>query len=198
MSLNLTTAIPSRIASAHRQSGTSLLEVLVSILLMSFGILAMAGMQAYSVAAQRNAANRGIASMLANEYAEIIRLNQDGFKAGSYDVARLTDVDPPAVVACAFPSCSTAATLATADLTAFQNLVRTQLPLGGVELSRPTIAGVKSNTEADLWIVWEEPQVLNVTKEGTAASTELQVDNCPADAKALAQLPRCFYMKVQL
>lgn len=179
-----------------KQRGASLLEVLISILLMSFGLLAMAGMQAYSVAAQKNAANRAVASALANELAEIIRLNQSGFAAGNYDVSKLTDAAPPAEAPCAFPTCNTAALLATADLTGFQNLVRKQLPLGGVELSRPTVGGVKSTTEADLWIVWEEPGVLNTIKNGT--STEINADNCPATAKNLANLPRCFYMKVQL
>lgn len=180
------------------QQGSSLLEVLVAILLMSFGLLSMAGMQAYSIAAQKNAANRAIASGLANELAEIVRLNQTAFKAGAYEVELLTNEAPPAEAACAFPTCTTAAILATADITAFQNLVRNQLPLGGVQLVRPTVGGVKSNTEADLWIIWEEPAALNLTQGGTATSTELQTDNCSAAAKALANLPRCFYMKVQL
>lgn len=196
MSLSTTVRSQPTSRGLHAQRGASLLEVLVSILLMSFGLLAMAGMQAYSVAAQKNAANRAVASALANELAEIIRLNQSGFAAGNYDVSQLTNAAPPALVPCAYPACNTAQLLASADLTGFQQLVRKQLPLGGVELSRPTVGGVKSTTEADLWIVWEEPGVLNTIKNGT--TTEITADNCPATATALANLPRCFYMKVQL
>lgn len=188
---------PSPLLARKRQSGSSLLEVLVSILLMSFGMLALAGMQAYSIAAQKNAANRAIASMLANEIAELVRLNQSAFAAGNYDVSILTNAFPPASSPCVFPACNNT-TLATADRTDFLNLVRRQLTDGGVVLSRPTVAGVKSTTEADLWIVWNEPSVLDTTQGGTATSTESTSDNCPATAKALAVLPRCFYMKVQL
>ena len=180
-----------------KQQGSSLLEVLISILLLSFGILALAGMQAYSIAAQKNAANRAIASALANELAELVRLNPAGLAAGNYDVALLTTDGRPALTPCAFPNCTTPALLAAADLTSFQNRVRDQLPLGGVELSRPAF----STTQADIRILWEEAAVLNNMRPaggGGAASAEQVVDNCSAAAKALATLPRCFYMKVQL
>lgn len=180
----------------RRQFGSSLLEVLISILLLSFGMLALAGMQAYSVAAQKNAANRAIASALANELAELVRLNPAGFAAGNYDISMMTTAGKPALAPCAFPACNTPALLAAADLRSFQNRVRDQLPLGGVELSRPAF----STTQADIWILWEEAGVLNNmrTAGGTTESAEMTVDNCSATAKALATLPRCFYMKVQL
>lgn len=178
------------------QQGSSLLEVLISILLMSFGMLALAGMQAYSVAAQKNAANRAIASALATELAEVIRLNPNGLSAGNYDVALMTTGNPPALVPCAFPNCTTPALLAAADLTAFQRRVRALLPQGGVELVRPGA----SATQANIWIVWEEAGVLDNTRKvsGVDQSAELTSDNCSDNAKALATLPRCFYMKVQL
>lgn len=180
----------------RKQLGSSLLEVLVSILLLSFGMLALAGMQAYSVAAQKNAANRAVASALANELAELIRLNPTGFTDGNYDVAMMTHTGKPAQAPCSFPNCTTPALLAAADLTSFQNRVRDQLPLGGVELSRPAF----STTQANIWIVWEEAGVLNNmrTVGGTTQSAEMLADNCSANAKGLATLPRCFYIKVQL
>ena len=180
----------------RKQLGASLLEVLVSVLLMSFGVLALAAMQAYSVAAQKNAANRAIASALASELAEVIRLNPAGLAAGNYDVTMMPTTGVPAATPCAFPNCSTPALLAGADLTAFQSRVRGQLPLGGVELARPGL----SPTQANLWIFWEEPGVLSNLRPvgGANQSAEMQADNCSATAKNLATLPRCFYMKVQL
>lgn len=187
----------------QRQLGASLIEVLVSILLMSFGMLALGGMQAYSVAAQKSASNRTIASALANELAELIRLNRGsvgvgGFADGKYDIAMMPTSDKPALKTCDFPSC-TSKTLAEADLTSFQNRVRNQLPLGGVELSRPTVAGVTSTTQADIWILWEEASVFNNTRtvSGNVQSAEYSSENCSANAKALATLPRCFYMRVE-
>ena len=183
-------------SSRDGQQGSSLLEVLISILLMSFGMLALAGMQAYSVAAQKNAANRAIASALATELAEVIRLNPTGLSAGNYDVALMTTGNPPALAPCVFPNCLNAAQLAAADLTAFQSRVRALLPQGGVELTRPGA----SATQANIWIIWEEAGVLDNSRKvsGVDQSAELTADNCSATAKALATLPRCFYMKVQL
>jgi len=178
------------------QRGSSLLEVLISILLMSFGMLALAGMQAYSVAAQKNAANRAVASALATELAEVIRLNPTGLSGGNYDVSMMTTGDPPALAPCVFPNCTTPAALAAADLTAFQSRVRSLLPLGGVEVTRPGA----SATQANIWILWEEANVLDNTRKvgGVDQSAEQTSDNCSATAKALPTLPRCFYMKVQL
>jgi type IV pilus assembly protein PilV len=189
--------LPDRPPATHRrQAGSSLLEVLIAILLMSFGMLALAGMQAYAVAAQKNAANRAIASALANELAELVRLNPAGFAAGNYDVSMMTTGNAPEAEPCAYPNCTTPALLAAADLSSFQILVRSQLPLGGVELSRPGF----SAKEADLWIIWQEAGVLDNTRTnaGTTESAEMQADNCSDTAKALPTLPRCFYMKVQL
>jgi type IV pilus assembly protein PilV len=182
--------------SRKGQRGSSLLEVLISVLLMSFGMLALAGMQAYSVAAQKNAANRAIAAALANELAEVIRLNPTGLSGGNYDVAMMTTGNPPALAPCAFPNCNTPAKLAAADLTTFQSRVRALLPLGGVEITRPGA----SATQANIWILWEEASVMNNTRQvsGVDQSAELSSDNCSATAKALATTPRCFYMKVQL
>lgn len=187
---NIISAARGRNFNLQRQTGSSLIEVLVSILLMSFGLMGLAGMQAYSIAAQKNATNRAIAASLANEMAEFIRLNPNGLAAGSYDKSVMPNATNPGFATCAYPTCTTAAALALDDLQYFLNLVREQLPRGGMELQRQ--AG--TSNEADLWIVWEEASVLNFSN----TSTESASDNCPANAKALATLPRCFYMKVQI
>jgi type IV pilus assembly protein PilV len=187
-----------RASALFRQRGASLLEVLVAMLLLSFGMLALAGMQAYSVAAQKNAANRAIASALAGELAELIRLNPDGLATKKYDgINILPNAVLPVVTSalCTFPNCTTGSLVAR-DIATFRSRVREALPAGGVELDRP--AG--STTQADIWILWEEAAVFDNTRTagGTTKAAELQSDNCPTDARALTPLPRCFYMKVQL
>jgi len=180
----------------HGQRGATLLEVLVSVLLMSFGVLALAGMQAYSVAAQKNAANRATAAALAAELAELVRLNPLALAREKYDVALMTTENLPAGPAalCDFPDC-TAESLAARDLASFQGRVRALLPRGGVELARPS----GSRTQADIWILWEEPVLFNGGETaGKAQSAELRSDNCPASTKKQSSPPRCFYMAVQL
>lgn len=179
-----------------RQRGATLLEVLVSVLLMSFGVLALAGMQAYSVAAQKAAANRATAGALAAELAELVRLNPLALAREKYDVSMMTTADLPASPAalCDFPDC-TAESLAARDLATLQARVRALLPRGGVELARPP----ESKTRADIWILWEEPAMFSGGQAGGGAQfTELRSDNCPASAKEQPFPPRCFYMAVQL
>ena len=47
------------------KSGRSLIEFMVAIALPGFGMFSLMGLQGYSVTASKNAANRGIATMLA-------------------------------------------------------------------------------------------------------------------------------------
>lgn len=189
-------------ARASKQAGSSLIEILISILIISLGMMAVAGMQAYSVAAQKNALYRSIASSMANELAELIRLNPTALNAGNYNVALMstTAAGAPNLTACPgvanaganpaeYPFCNSAANLAAYDITSFQRRVRNGLPVGGVEVVANVVAAPAQST-ADIWITWLEPGVL-VAAEGNA-------DNCSATARALATLPRCFYMRVQL
>lgn len=57
--------------------GFSLIEVLVSIVVLSFGLLGMVGMQAASLQANRDARLQSSAAVLARELAEMIRGNKN-------------------------------------------------------------------------------------------------------------------------
>lgn len=192
---------PAQAFRAH-QKGATLIEILISILLLSLGMMAVAGMQAYSIAAQNNAVYRSVASTMANELAELIRLNPAGLNGGNYNIAFMSQQLPgaPNLTACPgvadadvapaeYPFCNSAANLAAYDITSIQRRVRNNLPVGGVQVVANVVAAPARST-ADIWITWLEPGIL-VASEGNA-------DNCSAAAKALATLPRCFYMRVQL
>jgi type IV pilus assembly protein PilV len=194
--------IPSIRMLRRTQNGSSLIEILISILLLSLGMMGLAGMQAYSVAAQKNAVYRSIASAMANELAEMIRLNATGLNAGNYNIAFMSTTvpGPPNLTACPgvtdasvnaeeYPFCNSTANLAAVDITSFQRRVRTSLPIGGVQVVANVVAAPARST-ADVWITWQEPGVI-VALEGNA-------DNCSAAARALATQPRCFYLRVQL
>ena len=61
----------------HRSKGFSLLEVLISIIILSFGLLGMVGLQAAALQANREARLQSTASSLARELAEMMRGNKD-------------------------------------------------------------------------------------------------------------------------
>ena len=71
---------------ARHSAGFSLVEVLISIVVMSFGMLAMVGLQASALQSNREARMQSTATGLARELAEKMR--------GNHDVAILTASNP--------------------------------------------------------------------------------------------------------
>ena len=61
----------------HSSMGFSLLEVLISIIILSFGLLGMVGLQAAAIQANRDARIQSAAVNLARELAEMMRGNKD-------------------------------------------------------------------------------------------------------------------------
>ena len=59
------------------ESGFSLLEVLISIVILSFGLLGMVGMQAAALQSNKEARNQSTAVRMAGELGELMRNNQE-------------------------------------------------------------------------------------------------------------------------
>jgi type IV pilus assembly protein PilV len=68
-----------------RQSGFSLLEVLVSAVVLAMGLLGLAGLSIRSLAANDSAGYRQLASTHAMQVAEMVRGNRQGAIEGKYD-----------------------------------------------------------------------------------------------------------------
>lgn len=187
---------------AYRQRGSSLLEILITVLIISFGLLALAGMQAFSVATTSSATNRAIAAAMASDYADLMRANAAGFAIGGYDRAVNFSPNDRTVTAlttgdtCVFPNC-TASTLAEFEKKMTLVRLKAALPAGDFGLIRVVTAGVSSPRQADLWIMWTEQQ-LNTDVDAGGASKEKTFDNCPNAIRSQIPLPRCFYMRVSL
>lgn len=87
--------------SINNQRGVSLIEVLVTLVILSIGLLGIAGMQVMSVKNTNVAAQRSIATQQAYDIAERIRANigvpsvAGGAVNGSYDnLLAVTPADP--------------------------------------------------------------------------------------------------------
>jgi type IV pilus assembly protein PilV len=186
----------------NRQAGASMPEILITVLIISFGLLALAGMQSYAVAVNTLSGNRAIAAVQANDLLEMLKANRVGFTAGNYARAAAFNNTSRTFTKYVVPTCThpcAANVLATHDLQMFTARLKTALPAGDYRLV--TIAGT---TTADLWILWAE-QVLTKginENEGTADKVS---DSCPATmqtdtggtSSTLRGL-RCFYMRVSL
>jgi len=176
----------------QRQSGATLIEVLVSMLLLAFGMLSMGAMLSFAVQAPKLSGHRAVAANLASSYVERIRANPTGFQADaylkplSYD-GTFSDI---ALVSCAYPDC-TDSSMATMDITTIQRAARIELPAGGVVVTCDT-SPCSLNGAANLWVLWQEPSTLAALDTSTS-------DNCPADAsKYTNPKPRCLYVRFKI
>ena len=68
-----------------RQKGTTLIEVLVSLLILSVGLLGMVGLQTMSLRNTQTAYLRTQATVMTADVIERMRANAQGVRAGSYD-----------------------------------------------------------------------------------------------------------------
>ena len=153
----------------HGQLGASLIEVLVAILLLSFGMLSLGGMLAYAVR---------------------MRSNVKGFTDGNYDenLSYNNTLNLPSLSDCAYPDCTTMS-LATMDTAYTNRLLRKELPAGGMRVERDTASGP---TDGNLWIIWNEPATF-------AALNPTSSDNCPSQvADFVDPKPRCLYVRFKL
>jgi type IV pilus assembly protein PilV len=138
----------------RRQLGAGLIEVLVALLVLSFGMLAMARLSAASITHQKSAQLRLVGVSLAQHYGERARLNIYGFDLGHYDIvagaaasASPVTLDPDAADEDA------AGGMAAADRQAFLTLVAATLPDGGAQvISRPS----SQARELDIWLLWRD------------------------------------------
>ena len=95
-------AFTSRLSGSRTLSsskGFSLVEVLISIIILSFGMLGMVGLQAAAIQANRDARLQSVASSLARELAEMMR--------GNKQIGLLTGTANPYLVAVSNPSAAT-------------------------------------------------------------------------------------------
>ena len=178
---------------ARCQSGASLIEVLIAILLLSFGMLALGGMLAFGVQLPKLAGYRAVAVNLAAAHIERIRANPIGFAADKYSAALSYDgtTSSIALANCAYPTCDETS-LATMDNAASKQAVRNELPAGGMMLTCDTTPCTWSSF-GNLWIVWQEPTTY-------AALNPAASDNCPASVTTTYTdpRPRCLYVRFKL
>lgn len=75
---------------SHKQKGATLLEILITILVISFGLLGLAGLQAVSLKNNNTAYYRSQASMMSHDIIERMRVNKAAALAGAYSVTKPT------------------------------------------------------------------------------------------------------------
>lgn len=189
--MNMTFAMMSKTGFGGRHArGASLLEVLIAIVIMSFGLLAMGGLTASSLQYGKMAQFQTAGVQLASDFADRMRANTDGFAGNSYDK---TSVYSSTTAVITVPTCSiatkcTGAELASIDLAEWRNNLRTSLPGGDAYVLRD----VDNPLVVDIWVMWMDPGVdATLVTSGRAS--------CPVAAvPAGTTVPHCLYFRAAI
>lgn len=179
-----------------KQAGASLIEVLVAILILSFGMLSLGAMMSFGVQLPKLSGYRATATSLASGYIERVRSNPNAFTSNLYSAAlneasawSFADI---ALSDCQYADPCTEATLATMDIQATRRAVRRALPAGDMIMKCDAGTCTKADY-GNLWIVWQEPSTF-------AALNPASSDNCPTEATTAytTPAPRCLYVRFKI
>ena len=183
------------------QTGATLIEVLVAILLVSVGLLGIAGLSGATYTYNKAAQLRLTGIALVNDFADRARINIYGYDRGNYSIALTANFATDAVTVPAGnfdldPSdpanaITLADNLAAADVDQFLRAVSVRLPQGdAVVVSRPRGA----SRDLDIWLLWKEPQAAAADSLFAAGQ-----GNCPNNLSSEDRaVYSCMYFKVGL
>lgn len=190
-------ALKPRFHKPIRQSGASLLEVLVAVLLVSVGLLGVAGLSGATFAYNKNSQIRLVGMGLVNDYADRARVNVYGYDLDNYNIA--INAALPAKVTFTetnanndTDNAAAAALVAQYDKRDFLEAVAARLPQGTAVVSSTKDNQTRS---MDVWLLWQEPQ------DEENPLFVAGKDNCPPSVKddeALSKVYSCLYFKVGL
>lgn len=113
----------------HKNTGFTMLEVMISIVIIAFGLLGVAGLQAFALKNTQSANFRLTATTLANDMIDRMKSNHVGVSSGSYNSPNSSDY--AASVNCNGATPCSGALLADFDRAEWARRVQQSLP-GGV------------------------------------------------------------------
>ena len=176
-----------------KQKGSSLIEVLVAIFVMSIGLLGMAGLTAASSSYNKLGQIRSTAMLLVSDYTDRARANLTGFDNAKYSKSVAYAYSTTLATESGCTNASTATcdsdTLAALDQTQWLNLLRRRLP-GGDAYVVSSYTSANSERFMDIWVMWAEV--------GQAGGFAIATGNtCPASALAPGNV-KCMYFRVAI
>jgi type IV pilus assembly protein PilV len=187
-------------SSRHRQSGASLIEALISVLIMSLGLLGIAGVQLNALAYQKSSTSSNLVAELVNTFAERIRANATGADnnnyayVGSYSATQTATFATNGCRQTTSGSCS-AAKIASDDVAEFVTNTRNVLP-GGAGQVTTLVANTPSSGYIVTVMFLDKSFVTSTGALGTSTSCGPAIAGtdwrncCPVEAAAPAGV-RC-------
>ena len=180
-----------RCAHQH-QGGALLIEVLVAMLLLAFGMLSLGAMLSFSMQMPKLSSYRVAAVSLASSHIDRIRANPTGFNFYKKPLGETGwSFETIALKECQYPDC-TATSLAAMDDAASRRAVRIALPAGDMLVTCDSTP-CKKDSHGDVWVVWQDL--------GMYANLDTSSwDSCPAEVTKIytQPTPRCVYVGFKL
>jgi len=141
------------------EAGLSMIEVLVSLTIVAFGVLGLLGLQVRALSFQRDSFDRRTAAEMVAQLAERMRANHIGLTKGFYapptaSYLHATTATPVAITSCPIPTACTAQELAFRDWTQWIAEYRQRSP-GAAAYLQWIPADARSITMS---VAWPEPQ----------------------------------------
>ena len=176
-----------------KQKGSSLIEVLIAIFIMSIGLLGMAGLVAASGSYNKLGQIRSTAMLLVSDYTDRARANLIGFDASKYAKSTVyaysTTLDAESGCTNAKTAACSSDDIAALDQTQWRNLLRRRLP-GGDAFVVSSYTAASGERFMDIWIMWAEVN----QAAGLAIATG---NKCPSGASAPSGV-KCMYFRVAI
>lgn len=111
-----------------RLRGLSMIEILVTLVIVAFGVLGLLGLQARALSFQKDSFDRRNSAEMVTQLAERVRANHLGFTSGNYGFNFSTATNTPAAIStCAAAAC-TIAEVAARDLDQWAVELRRRMP----------------------------------------------------------------------
>jgi type IV pilus assembly protein PilV len=164
------------------ERGLSMVEVLVALTIVAFGMLGLLGLQAWALSVQKDAFHRRHAAELVAQLAERMRANHLGFLAGRYAVSFEASSEPPAAAPACIAPC-TSAQVAERDLDQWRIELRRRIPGAAAYLQW----NAESRSGIAVAVAWPEPH---------AAGNDGVCDTLMAGGAVLPASYRCYRTRV--
>jgi type IV pilus assembly protein PilV len=147
-----------------QQSGFTMLEVLVAIVVLAFGLLGLAGLQADGLRNNTSAYMRSQATLMAYDMLDRMRANPQGVISGDYDaLLEITPTDP----SCITSGCSIAQ-MSQHDAFEWSQTLARELPSG-----QGRVVGSGAGSVFTITVMWDDNRT---GATGTDCSGDPQVD----------------------
>ena len=143
--------------SKRRETGFSLIEVLVSIVILGIGMLGAAGLQLATLRSNHFTAQASVATQLVRDYEEITQMLRSVAISSSEGTSALSGLDTATADSSTIPNCQTTTAtcdsgqLATFMLNEWKARVTTQLPGGRAVVCRDSAPKDTSGAHAGLY-----------------------------------------------